>query len=162
VEALRQVHLSDLKPIREPRGLSAPYRFITWLPDAALDHSLKPRPLVLDLGGSRIHYAKGIGSGSHFDYTFAWELPAAVYSRLSGAVGLHPELSRNGDFTAEVRLGGQILLRRHMTDAHSAERFEFSVACGGLLELRVESPFGMGDDKQCVNSIVWGDLKLAK
>jgi hypothetical protein len=30
------------------------------------------------------------------------------------------------------------------------------------LELRVESPFGMGDDKQCVNSIVWGDLKLAK
>ena len=161
-DLLRAVYLSDLMPVREPRGLSMPYRFISWLPDAALDQSLKPRPLRIELDGSCATFSKGIASGSHFDYTFAWELPPAVYARLSGAVGLHPDLSRHGDFVAQVALNGQVLFRSRITDAHPGDRFECATNGGGLLELQVECAFGMGNAGQCVNNIVWGDLKLTK
>ena len=161
-EALRTVRLSDLKRVREPRGLSVPYRFITWLPDAALDERQERRPLRLRLDGRDVDFEKGIGSGSHFDYTMAWELPPGVYRRFSGAVGFHPELSRDPDFEAEVRLQGQAVFRTHVDPELPAEAFDLDVDGGGMLELGIECPWGMGGKAGAVNSIVWADLKLEK
>jgi hypothetical protein len=162
MERLRRVHLSDLKPVREPRGLSVPYRFVTMQRDACLDDSRRRRPLALMLDGRRVTFEKGLGTGCHFDYTLAWDIPAGVYGRFCCAVGLYPDLSRDGDFVAEVRSAGATVRRVRIHDGHPAERIECPAHRGGLIELRVESETGMGNPQGRLNNIVWADLLLEK
>ena len=160
--AIDRVYVSDLKPVREPRGLSLPYRFITMLRDAALDDARQPQPLSLVLDGRTVTFDKGLGTGCHYAYGISWEVPAGVYGTFSCAVGLHSELSRHGDFTAEVCMAGESVARKRCHEADPAARVRCSAHHGGLLELRVTSDAGMGVAEGRVNNIVWGDPVLSK
>ncbi|HRU04455.1 MAG TPA: hypothetical protein P5137_01615, partial [Candidatus Brocadiia bacterium] len=155
---LQQVYLSDMKPVREPRGLSMPYRFITMLRDAALDADRRAVPLRLKIDGQETAFAKGLGTGSHYDYTLAWEIPAGVYDRFRCAVGAHSTLSPDGDFTASLTMNGRVEAEARCWPERPAARFGCGVSHGGLLELKVRSGAGMA----LKSNIVWGAPLLTR
>lgn len=161
--ALKRIYLSDLKPILEPAGLSLPYRFITMVKNYAVDENRNLRPLKLMLeknGDRKIHtFRKGLGTGCHYEYTLAYDIPANVYKTFSTAVGLHAELGKGGDIKVTILLGGKKMFQRRFNDNHPAEHISIPVKKGGLLELVVTSNKGMSGTR---NNIVWGDPVLSK
>ncbi|MCM8768990.1 MAG: NPCBM/NEW2 domain-containing protein [Candidatus Omnitrophica bacterium] len=164
LNALEMVYLSDLKAIREPLGLSEPYRFITFLQDASLNQKMQTCPLSLYLeekpGQWRKRvFKKGLGTGSHYHYCLAYEIPAGVYRSFSGAVGLHADLGRGGNINVSIRLNRKSVFRERFTDRYPGKRFWIDLESGGLLELVVTSDSGMRNAR---NNVVWADLVLTK
>lgn len=161
ISELQKVYLSDLKPVQKPRITSAPYGFISMTKDCALDDERQRRSLMLIQDGDRRSFSKGFGTGVHFDYTIAYELPADVYDTFTCLVGYHPELSRNADFCAGLRFRGNKIAETHITEDNPAFRLECDVRQGGLLELFLECAEGMSGDGT-VSSVVWVDPLLMK
>lgn len=163
VKALERVYLSELKPIWEPAGLSLPYRFITMVKDHSLDENCNLHPLQLvinEKGRKKLRtFRKGLGTGCHYEYTIAYELPANVYETFSTAVGLHAKLGKGGNVKVKIKLQGKTLFHQHFTDGHPAQQIEIPVRKGGLLELVVTSEMGTQGKH---NNLVWGNPVLIK
>lgn len=156
---LGKVYLSDMKPVREPRGLSQPYRFTTMLKNASLGPQ-GPAPLKLKDEKGRIrNFKKGLGTGCHFEYSIAYYLPPGVYSTFSCFCGLHSELGKGGDIRVQIKFRGKNMFSGKFNDRRPSKKVEFTVKKGGLLEFNVKSDKGMNGRE---NNIVWGEPVLIK
>lgn len=162
-DALKKIYLSDIKPVREPRILSLPYRFLRMLKDAALDKNQKAVPLELLVNEhgrkQKKVFRKGLGTGCHYEYVLSYELPAGVYRKFRCFAGLHNRLGRGGDVYIMVNFRGKKTFSGRFNDKRPSAKIEFPVLKGGLLELVVRGGKGMGGIN---NNIVWGDPVLLK
>jgi hypothetical protein len=161
--ALKKIYLSDLKPIREPRILSLPYRFLRMLKDAALNENQKAVPLELLVGENgkkrRKVFKKGLGTGCHYEYVLSYELPAGIYKKFMCYAGLHSRLGMGGNAFIIVKFRGRKKFSERFNERKPSAKIEVSVFKGGLLELVVRCDRGMTGIK---NNIVWGDPVFIK
>ena len=136
-EQLKRVSLRDVRAIRRPRHLSSPYRFTPFIKDACLNTERQPVPLALRFDdGSRLEYESGLGMGAHAEFFFEYILPEGVFSRLTGALGLHPELGGQGHVAFSWELDERVIWRDEYHGLHTASTFDLDVSDGSRLVLR--------------------------
>lgn len=137
--------LSDLRPCRQSRYLSAPYRHLAMLRNASLNPHGESCGLELEPGpGQCRRFEQGLGMGGHAEFFLEHELPGGLYSKLIGMAGLHARWGREGKVRLQWELGGKVLWQETFQGGRLADSFEIPVSEGGLLRFRgfamTESP----------------------
>lgn len=153
------VLLSDLRPSRHTRYASPPYRFSPQVRNHSLDNECRPVPLELELRNGEITtFDHGLGMGAHADFLIEHEIPAEVFTRLEGAVGLHARLGREGRVRLRWELDEEVVWEDTFQDGHLASGFSISIAKGGRLRLHGFALTGRGLDP--ANHVVLAEPKL--
>jgi len=156
---LKKIYLSDLKPVKKPCVLFPPYRFTPILKDTSIDINGKKIPLSLCVNGKIKRFSKGFSTGSHYEYTISFYIPEDVYKTFSCYLGLHSHSGKNGNVNINIKFRKRLIFKKHFKGNLSAEKVEFSVKKGGLLEFIVKSP---NETNNPENNIVFGAPLLEK
>jgi hypothetical protein len=150
---LEKIPLAQVRPVRRPRHSSSPYRFTPYLDGFCLDQHRQPIPLALRFDdGTQREYHSGIGMGAHADFFFEYLFPAGVFARLRGALGLHPDLGRDGHVEMRWSLNGKVIWQQEFFGKHLAEPFDLDVSQGGWLVLhgKALTKFWLADENNLV------------
>lgn len=161
--ALDAVALDDLEPIHRPWIVPGPYRFSAIVPGACLDAAGRKHPLRLrDGNGEASPAERGWGGGAHVaPLPIVHELPAEVYRRLRGRVGLHAELGRGGRVEVAIELGTHTLAHQVLDDQTPTLTVDAPVDIGGPLRLKAWRDPAWSEDPAAAN-LAWCDWWLTK
>ena len=156
------VYLDDLCPLQRPRNSSnPPYRFSPLVPGACLDGQQHRHPLRVRMAdGSPETYEHGWGGGAHaFGQSLVYELPAGVYRRLKGWIGLHDPLGQKGNVEITIEGNDKTLLAKRLHACFPTADVDIPVGDGGELRLIIRDAEPGDPDN---NHVAWCDLRLAK
>jgi len=154
-ERMGDVTLSDLEPVERPWGFPGPYRFVTMLRDKALNPAGKIVPLSLIVDGEPRTFAKGLSFGSHAEFSFVYELPAAVYGKFSCRIGIHADYLESGETALTFLNNGEVVFTGTFNKGNPAQFVEIENP-RGRFELSGTSP----EAARCATAIVWAEPKL--
>ncbi|MDD3925455.1 MAG: NPCBM/NEW2 domain-containing protein [bacterium] len=157
---LQRIALENVRAVRRPRHLSL-YRFTPFIKGACLNAQRQPVPLALEFDdGACLEYENGLGMGAHAEFIFEYFLPANTFDRLTGALGLHPQLGRKGHVKFEWELDERIIWEDEYAEGHMASVFDLDVSGGCRLVLRGKALTDYWLDKG--NNIVLADPVLIR
>ena len=160
VEALRSHRLDPMAAVQKPWNGRGAYRFHGTVPNACLDREMHLHPLrVRQADGSTKAFEQGWGTGGHVDMMLVWEIPANVYDRVKGQVGLHEPLGDNGGADLTVLVDGEAVQRHRLEPGAGPLDLDVPIREGGELRFRVQEKKGIGHHE---NHLVWGDVRLVK
>lgn len=164
VKTLERVCLCDLKPIDYHRHSRPPYRHHTMIFDHALDCQGRQRPLALNVKSGNCWrertFERGIGVGLHRVVTLAYPVPARVFRRFEGVIGLHSKLCGKGELDFDLRLGNKKLLACRLGPAQPSARISVPLISGGILRFRFCSQQSFW--RMTVDNLVLGEPYLVK
>ena len=157
---LARVRIESTHPAEVPLRLAPPYDYVPVARDVALDAQRKPHPLVLRMADGPRPFEHGFSTGSARTCRVSYIVPAQVFERFTGWVGLHPELvgrPKPGKVKVEVLLDGQTVMQTGALGPDSrAQRIDVPIAGGGKLELVSHDPTGSA------GAVVWADTVLVR
>jgi len=160
LRTLDETYLHHLHPIYRPRLSSASmYSWETMVPGVSLDGEYRKHPLRVRVGQDIHETTQGFSGGGHLHgHVTRYELPADVYTSLTGMIGLHEPLGRGGDVDLTITCDDKLLMEQRISDDHPTAMIDLPMAAGGMLQFRIQDRAADSDR----NNLAWCDLKLVK
>lgn len=137
-EALQRVRIETAYPVLVPSHLAGAYRYTPMVVDVALDRDGKPGALRLRLPQGRTErFERGLSVGAGEACCVSYQIPALVFERLVGWIGLQAGPSQEpGRAQVEVRLNGSpVASSQSLTSAGPALRLDVPASDGGRLDI---------------------------
>lgn len=136
-EKLPDLCLADIEPIERPWGLGF-YRFLTLIKDKAMNQQGELVPLTLIIDGTPKEYQKGISFGSHYEFSFVYEIPGGIYERFECNIGLQAEFANEGKARIQIINNGKPVYDKSFDK--SAPSASTIIESPGLLKIIGSSP----------------------
>ena len=160
IAALCRVYLDPMAAVQRPWTAKGTYKFTPIVPGACLDPEHRRRPLCLrQPDGSTRRFDHGWGSGAHVHLAMAYEIPPAVYRRLTMQIGLHDPLGMKGCVDLSVIVRGRTIVEQRLESTAPTCALDIAMDEGGEVRIILREVSGSDPDD---NHLVWGDPTLVK